>query len=419
MWTVNSKQRTFALLVAALAAVLLLNCAAAVEGVRLEILSHGIERGNGEFEVSGFAQDRVEIRAVLGESETKNAPEIFSRTVQPDERGAFGYVHQLSMRDPSGKWTLHVSDSNGTETIPLYVPPTRESSFLVVSFLSPSPTRYYRTSEFMLSVLVLDAGTPVKGATVYAWDFAGKRQKLRDNDDGSYSLAMSIPYDAETGEFEILALAFARLEDGTLAGGQNSVKITVEKSPINVEFIAPKTDEYAVGENLPIEVKLSYAGGKPVEGAKVYAFVNLLALDLAPKGNGIYAGTHFPKYSKNDVITLSIKAEDSAMNSGEALKSLKPGNYLIWQLKSNAIFYIFPALIIIYILYISLKEFRIFFSKSMFKRERQELLRLKVRLHEDFYRRNIIGERTFQQRNAEYNSKLDRIEAGLSQIKEP
>ncbi|MFH1225422.1 MAG: hypothetical protein V1676_06495 [Candidatus Diapherotrites archaeon] len=416
MLTVNAKQRALTLLLAALAAVSLFHCASAIGDLRLEIPVQGIERGNGEFGVSGIAQGAVSIRAFLGDVEGGN--EIFSRTVQPDERGRFSYVHQLTMREPSGRWLLLVSDENSTERLSLYVPPTRESSFLVVSFLSPSPTRYYRTSELTVSALVLDAGTPIKGATVYAWDISGKRQKLRDNGDGSYSLSMDIPYDAETGEFEILALAFARLEDGTLAGGQNSMKITVEKNPINVEFISPKTDEYAVGENLPIEIKLSYAGGKPVEGAKVYAFVNLLALDLAPKGGGIYAGTHFPKYAKNDVITLSVKAEDSAMNSGEALKSLKPGNYLIWQLKSNAIFYIFPALIIIYILYISLKEFRVFFSKSMLKRERQELLRLKVHLHEDFYRRNIIGERTFQQRNAEYNAKLDRIEAGLSQLKD-
>lgn len=394
------------LLLALAFAFLLAGCCA----LEAELNSRAFQKGD-TLSVAGTAEGMVSIRAL------QNGKLIFSTKTIPAEGGLFSFSRKIDLLDPKGAWDVVVSDANESLSEKITVIPTRQSEFLLISFLSPTPTSYYRTSGVKLVVRVTDSGRAAANASVYSWDFSGMKCSLKNNHDGTYSADFAIPHDALVGGWELKVVA-AAYSGSELIGGENSISLDIERSPITIELISPRADEYNVGENLQIELRVGYVGGEAVKGARVYATVNYEPVELEQGDSGVYAGIFYPKAVKNEPLAISIRAEDGAQNYGTKTMLLKPANYFWWLLRENGVLYLFPALFLAYIFYLSARELHTFASRSALKRKRQEMLALKKRLHNDFYRRGIVSGANFGRRNAEYNAELNGLEAALKNFRE-
>src|SRR3989339_677498 len=101
------------------------------------------------------------------------APEILllESFVSCSETGTFDFSYNTTFLDPTGKWTLVVSDGSETSKTELLVDDAREAGFFFLRFLSPTPGKYVRTETISLSIEVTDSGEKVNDANLAFFGF--------------------------------------------------------------------------------------------------------------------------------------------------------------------------------------------------------------------------------------------------------
>jgi len=360
--------------------------------------------------IDGTADSKVTITATTGNKK------IFSTKVEVTD-GLFFFERKISLLDPTGEWIIEVSDANSIQEKRIKVKSSRESQFLVVSFLSPPPISFQRTNSFNLAVKITDSGKLVKDASAVFWGIEGNIIDLNNNRDGTYSANYKIPLDAKMGDFELLVIASTHSEDFGNIGGKNTVNLLIEESPISINVINPKVNQYTVGDPLNLELELTYADGTVVEGIRVLGTVNLEIVNFQEKGNGVYSASFVPKTIADEVFNISIKATDSFANGGEKNLTLNPEGYLQFSIRENAILYFFPIILLFYIFFLSFNELKYFYKINSARKRQQTIMGLKKNLHEIFYKRSLISEKTFNKRNLDLNSQLDKVELELIKLK--
>ena len=138
--------------------------------------------------ITGFSHDET----VLMDAK-HDGRQVFLETVDVALDGSFKFERQVSFLDPSGFWKVVVSDTRGSEEVEVRADPVRESNFLSISFLSPLPISYLRSSELTVTVKVLDAGQLVEEAVVVTWGPDGRRLLMRQVAEGIYSVDFEVP----------------------------------------------------------------------------------------------------------------------------------------------------------------------------------------------------------------------------------
>ncbi len=363
-------------------------------------------------EVSGGAAGTVTISAVSGDRQ------VFERKLplEPDAN-SFSFSRQISMLDPKGSWMLSVSDANSAGKKEIIVNPTRESEFLVITFLSPSAGVYTRTSTVSLAVRLTDAGEAVTDGLVDAWDAAGAKIRLNNNGDGTYGTAYKIPPEAKKGVWTIKATAIRESRPEEI-GGENSADVEIDSTPITIDVLEPKATEFQVGKTVPIKLKLSYPDGSVVKDASVAVTANYQLISLKEEGLGIYSARLIPDVSEEQLVEIRAEAKDKFENAGQKRFDLKPTGYWIHTVKENAVFYVFPLVFVLYILFLTVKEIRFFVGRTRLRRRKQQLLLQKKKLQEDFYAKNLLAKPTYDVRNAELNNELNEVRGKLDLIEQ-
>ncbi|MEW6295009.1 MAG: hypothetical protein AB1467_01795 [Candidatus Diapherotrites archaeon] len=376
-----------------------------------------------------FKGDQIKIEgqavefAELNITGTKGNKEIRSLKAGPGIKEFYSFTYNISCLDPEGEWLLTVRDANTTETKKIYVSSSPEPGknycqFLKIKFLSPSSTTYIRTSSLNISVEITDAGIPVSNAEAYYWDLEGRKNRLSFVGNGIYSLRdlnYYIKPDALTGQAEITVIAQALVSD-KFHGGEQSLPINIEPAAIDLEIRKPIGNDFIYGSPIRIELDAVYPDGSSPKNATVkFSYGKEQDIDLN-KTKGFYWAEIASYNLKNELLTIEIRAGDQFGNKGKTTLNLNPLGYWYFILQQNAIFFIFPALFIIYISYLSVKEARIFIDKIRLQRRKRKLVELKKKLQDDYFNKQLISRQIFYQQSENYELELDQIEERLQDL---
>lgn len=357
------------------------------------------------------AEGFVEITAKNG------SMDVFNARVLPVD-GNFLFERKIDYLDPKGIWRITVKDAKTASEKNVLVNPNREAEYLVITFKSPAPAAYARTTNIDVTVEVKDAQQPVLDALVYVWGLKGEKLQLQGKGDGSYSLPYALPVDGAIGEFSLTAVASAMTgaEKKDKVGGEMSLKLKVETSPVNIEILEPKADEIELGEKQILQLRLSYANNNPVKNAEITALAEHLNIIVDEKEDGIYEGTFVVEDSEAGVMELRVKASDAHSNKGELKKSIKLKSEVFFLLKENLTLYIFPIIFVGYILVLAGNEASYFLRRALLRRRKQQLLLMKRNLQKQYYQDRALDQATFERRNAEVDTELNEIRTKLEAI---
>ncbi len=183
-------------------------------------------------------------------------------------------------------------------------------------------------------------------------------------------------------------------------------------------MIEPRVEEFEVGKQVPIKLKLSYLDGSVVKNAAVTVTANYQLLALREEGLGVYSSKFIPEISEDSLVEIRVEAKDGSGNTGQKRLNLKPTGYWMHIVKENAVFYAFPLVFISYIMFLTVKEIGFFLRRMGLRKRKQQLLLQKKKLQEDFYAKNILSKQTYDLRNAELNTELNEVRGKLDLLEQ-
>lgn len=379
-------------------------------------LSFDLAKGNyskGEFiDFNGLALGEVSV--VLTASPGNK--EIDSFVVKPDENGVFSLKYFISCVDPAGDWKMVVSDAEEESEKAFYVGSSVECEYFRVDFISPSSSSFFRKDKFDVRVKVTDAGKEVNNAEVYFWDFEGNKKRMNFEANGIYYFEnVLIPVDSELKKTNFMVVALSGGKEKY--GGSNIVSFEIRRVPIKIELIEPLVKEFNFGKPLELKVKPLYSADESiVSDVKIWVEFNNEKFNLVKEQEGIYSLTVPTEDLNSEIFYVNVFAEDSFGNSGTLSLDFEPKGYLYFYIAQNAIVYIFPALFVIYIVFVSFKQGRVFVNRLFLKRKRKKLLILMKKLQDDYFNKQIISREVYAEQYDNYNNELDKLESEMAEL---
>ena len=219
----------------------------------------------------------LEIRGVLAEAKngtvtaTLNEKTVFEKSFETDQQNAFYLAYQTGFLDPTGEWTLGITGFDANAKVKVL--PTIESSVFAIRFLSPSETTFMRNETIEITVEVLRDEKPAENLEVFTWSLEGEKIRLTGKSPGNYVLSYGIPFDAKTGEWEILAVMSETRDGKEIFGGEKKRYVSIEKAQIVFEVIQPEIPKLSVS---PSPTTLLPIGSK--DGALLVFFTTIFML---------------------------------------------------------------------------------------------------------------------------------------------
>jgi hypothetical protein len=343
---------------------------------------------------------------------------VFSVRTQCSLTGGFEIKRDADFLDPSGEWFLKVKSPKSEAKARIIISPKMESSFYLISFISPQPGSHHRTSAIELTVRVTDAGRPVADANVVTWLFEGTRQPLASRGNGVYSLESEIPFDAPLGKKMLTVVAKSRSGEN-IYGGENSISLQVEETTVDLELLSPAARNFDVTDDVVFEVMPYYASGRPADtfsGLAVSLLYGDAVLDFRKTEKGTYLLSYRPSQSDIGNRAFAITAEDSAGNTGRKAVNLTFGCSAVCVIKSYAV-YVLVALVVL------LSIFAVFYSKIRFyfelKRTRSgsaKAERLIKELQKEYFGRGVMSASSYRKALASYKGRLTELRQKEKQL---
>lgn len=224
---------------------------------------------------------------------------------------------------PSGAYQVRVQEMNssiGPIPVLFTVKPVKESGYLVLTLLNPTALEQERGKALPVSVQVTDAGVPVSGAQTGFFGVNGEWVELIEGTDGVYSASYLIPIDAPVKrKWEFSVLSQVQKQEGMI-GGETTAFIQVNKAPLIIDWIEPKSTTLVLqGEN-PLSVRITYPNSQPLKQGEVKAKLNGVEQPLQSNGNGVYSLQNLPLAGEGN-IQIEVLAQDAHENTGQASKS--------------------------------------------------------------------------------------------------
>ncbi len=341
---------------------------------------------------------------------------IYQTTVQSS--GPFSASYRINAIDPKGAWEIIASQGNEKKSISISVKPTREGAFYRVVFTSPpyEEIEYARTETVPLSISVLDAGKPVVGANLRVFTGASELRVI-ETSPGVYQGDYEIPFNAKIGASEIYAIA-EKAEGEKSFGGESEgpLKIEVKEAPLQIEFVSPTSGPYKVGETIPIQVKISYSTGKPVQDPSISMKANELLLPLESNGD-VYSSTYQVRENDSGILALSVKASDPAGNSGSAYKNIEVKGIAVQAVTDYYWYLVIGGILLLAVLAFVAKNFLSRSSLEKLEREREDILAMEKGLQEDYIKKGTIDRETFQKRMTSYETMLTDLDEKIKRKK--
>jgi hypothetical protein len=174
--------------------------------------------------------------------------------------------------------------------------------------------------------------------------------------------------------------------------------------------------EFQYGSVIELQLKPVYPNNTPVENAIVEVEAFGSKFKPEKEENGVYFISFPSKDLGNELVNFVVNASDSAGNTGSKTITLTPVGYWVYFLQNNAIFYVFPVLFLAYVLFLSLREVKSFFSKTRLKRRKKKLGILIKKLQEDYFNKRVISHELYRKQAENYEAELDEIETKLLEL---
>ncbi len=379
-------------------------------------LSLSVEKGSfskGEFiDVNGFSSGKLSL-FFIGISGNK---EILYSEVQPDVNGFFSFNHFISCTAPAGEWKIIAVDELEEKEIRFSVNSSVECEYLRVDFINPSSSSYFRTQKFDVRVKVTDAGKAVDNAEVFFWDFQGKKKRLYFEGNGIYFFEeVMVPVNAEIKKWNLMVTAVSGGKEKD--GGSNIVFFDVKTAPIKIEVISPTIKEFDFGKPLNLKVLPKYPDDSIISEAGLWIEINDERINLEQDSSGVFYAIVPTEDFNAEVLYINIFAQDSYGNLGNISLDLEPKGHLYFYIAQNAIVYIFPALFIFYVVFVSFKEGRTFVNRIILKRKRKKILILMKKLQDDYFNKQMISREVYLEQYEDYKNNLDQLENKMTELK--
>ncbi|MCH7902353.1 hypothetical protein IIC68_01215, partial [archaeon] len=174
--------------------------------------------------------------------------------------GKFEFRYETSFLDPSGTWKITLFTFDNETGILMQIKPTPDSAFYRITFLSPANFEFKKGESVFISVEVADSGTLVDDAEVVIYDALGRKINLKPAGNGIYDLNYSIPYNAQTGDWDLIVTT-QKQPNGKVYGGERKIETQITKTLFNFEIIEPANQTYEQSDSIPFKIKITYPNG--------------------------------------------------------------------------------------------------------------------------------------------------------------
>ncbi|PIN85311.1 MAG: hypothetical protein COV47_02835 [Candidatus Diapherotrites archaeon CG11_big_fil_rev_8_21_14_0_20_37_9] len=394
----------------ALIIVLLLVFAAFTPALLLKSEKNSYSKGDS-IVLSGFC-DSGENR-ISAETEGKI---VFDEQVICDVKG-FKFSYPTTFLDPSGSWKITLSSPETESSVLLRVEPTSDSAFFRITFLSPAEFNFSRGEFVFVSVEVLDAGEPVDNAQVVFFDAFSRKINLKNSGNGIYDLNYSVPYNAPTGQWNLLVVAQKETDSGKIIGGER--KIPAEISPARFDFviIEPSKPAYEQSDAIPFKFNVFYPNGTKLDSTNLKQ-VEVIAGDqnyiAELNTNNEYVLSYIPNQSGN--IDARIIATDTAGNESQYSVQVTVTCPITCFLKN------WGLIILVFVLVVAIIT-RLFYHKTKLnlelmrlKSEKEKTTQLIKNLQLEYFGKGIMPSSSYKSNLLNYKSKLIEIDEQLNQL---
>ena len=334
---------------------------------------------------------------------------VFSGTF--DCQASYAAAISIDFLFPSGEYSALVSDGKVTHMLSFSIEPSRESTFLVLSLLSPAKEDFYRTEDMNVFVKVTDSGNPVVDANVFVWDFDGNALLLQHAGDGIYFAELTVPVAAKLGSTDLTLVA--QENNGALIGGELERTLRFRKAAVLVLLLKPELTNYDTGALLDISATATYPNQKPVEQAQLAATLAGKEIALQQQGDGSFKASLSTADFASGAAELVVTATDAAGNSGEARKTL----ILSQNINFYLIHYWFYALAAILLALgagmLVRRQVLASVSRKQLLEEREKLKQRIAGLQTSYFNKATLSKDAFRQQTSELNARLDDINKRL------
>lgn len=382
-----------------LAALLLI--AGSAFALSLEVQKNSYSKGE-TIAISGKCRaGTVELGATTGNKV------VFHETTNCQEAGQYAMEYPIAQLDPKGRWAITAVAGAENRSTDIYVNPTRESGYLLITLLSPSETVHYRTEDFNASIRILDNGVPVADAKVVAWGADGSRHELANAGNGIYSMQYFMPMDAPLGKWDFLVTA-QKGEGGPAIGGEGAFALTVSPSPIDVQVKSPEATNFSAGFEIPVRVYLTYLDKRPFSGDVVLK-IKGEEFGMAQGDDYIYRYVFVPREKHLGTTEISIEGTDKYGNRAQKTITLVINEGIInrdTMLVATGVAAVIAAVVIF-------SRIKGVLGRGMAKRgvskRKEEIEREISHLKKEYFEKAAIGKKSYAKRIAELESELRKI----------
>ncbi len=331
---------------------------------------------------------------------------LFSKRIVADSNGSFTYLYNLSFLDPEGAYMV----SDGASSMNFTVFPTRNSSYYLVTFLSPSPRTYERTETLNIRVNISSAGEVVTNATVQTFDLKGKRVSLTEEGNGVYNCTFQIPADAPLKQENIVVL----VKKYNL-GGERKVAISIAKTTLNIDLIEPKLSKYDVGAKVLIKFTAKYSN-KSVADVSVNVSVNNNFLNVSKKGD-TYIAEYLPLISDEGILNLEIYVFDKYGNYGTHTMKLTIGGAFAYWLRINSWWIVALLVSGLVIFIIAQRKLSKATTINKLRKKRNNLINKKKDVQREYYVNKTIDKKIYDKLFTDINDQLVRLDEKMHELK--
>ncbi len=324
--------------------------------------------------------------------------------------------YKTSFLDPKAKWDLKVSQSGEEDESPIYMYPKNEGAFYLITFLSPSPGKYKKGGNLTLSVKVLDAGEAVTDANVISWGVEGEKLQLKNNGGGIYSVGLVIPFDTEKTSWDFIVLAQSMKRD-VLFGGEQSMGVEIEPALIIIEVLEPEVHEYDLSMPLPLEARVRYSDGKPIENLKeITAEISGVDIPLAEIGEGLFSSEHLMSCDNAGSVSIRFFASDIAGNTGQITKNIVATGQIGCFLRDNWIYFIVIIVIVVTVGMFAYSALSHNLKVRLLKNDREKTMNLVKSLQEDYFTKGVMPAASYKKNLTKYQAKINELDKKIKDL---
>lgn len=345
-------------------------------------------------------------------SSFQDIKEIFEESAECSENGTFSLTHQISYLDPEGDWLIFAAEGDENKTNTIRITPTKESSFLVITFLSPSTISHYKNEDLDISVKITDAGQPVEDANVLFWGAEGEKQNLVYKGSGIYSSQYTIPLDtpAEAWDLRVTSLKKAGAQEH---GGETKINMEIGSAPLQIDIIWPKAKSIEIRNQATIEAKITYFNGKQFDGNAAVEIAGK-KFNLERKSEYLYGTTLFISEEYLGTNEFAISAEDKFGNFGKKEVEFVVIGGIISQLQNAGVYILVAVIIAAVFIFLAYPRISKNLNLKKLTAEERKLNFLIEKLQRDYFETNVIDRQTYQKKLAEFEAKLNEAKKKLN-----